>query len=1211
MKRLLAYLFIVFALGLTLSANSNETYGTIRVPSTEKCNTFSKGDTNWYYNNCDQLGSLKSAIKINKKEKVEYLKSNNTAYWDFMQFKMNDLRGDGIVYYIFDVDKYYRVNEKYEVVSKGSYKFRKDLKIYTLTTQDNQKFLFKISIASQVVDIKSKVYDYKGYRRYQLLLADINEQEQIRSSLENFENNKYAKVDSNQSNPSTVSLKSGLVISKKQKKPLEEYNYSGTFLWNYSFLIDDLRGDGPVYYIFNIDQYHRLDKNFNVLSKGTFIENKRVFELTEDELKFKWKISLVDKIVDIKSTFYDYKGYRRYQIKETTDKQKKLVSKSISQSKKNEYAKVDTNKDNNLKSGMKINKDKKITYLKIGEKDKAMSGYGLGYFYNKAHKINDLRGDGVVYYKFEVKTGNAGLYYRLNKDHEVISKGNFQYKKKKKAFELEEDNEIFLWRVSMDYEIVDINSKVYDYKGYRRYQYLEAEDDAQNKIYASIKNFEDGKYVKAGSKENNKSSFGYEIAKKYDDSDDNLNRLWKLILANKDIEKKYLKYSKRNAKFKGKPIKAMSLAVFIDYKKELSILTKDINTKKLSSPIAWGWEYSYEDPAKIKGFNVNKTVVGGFEAIRNCYKSVRNKKLSLRDGECILVDLRRITGGGQYPVIWYNYLIATKNNRILLAEASEKSDQQIANDKKEEEKKKKTLLLAQKKAEEETKKQEKILAKRKKEEEKRKKELLLAQKKAEEETKKQEKILAKKKKEKDIKEQELILAQKKAEEEKKKQELLLAQKKAEEETKKQELLLAQKKAEEEKKKKELLLAEEKAEKEKKKQELIAKLREQEQKKLSELELAKKEAEKEFEKKKKELDIDQDSPEIIVAEAITVSSQAYKLKGKVKDKSDFFLEVDGQPIKVNKEGEFLFEGFIIDTAAGEELTIVAVDRWNNATEKNVKINVKLKEMKVAKGYEKLLPNKISVKKDKNKIAIIIGVEKYEYLTNLDAAFANRDANAFREYAVRALGVDPSNINLLVDKDASRPKILKALKLWLPKIGGENMDIYLFFAGHGLASDDGKNLYILPQDGDASLLEDTAITRNEIIKILQKTNPKSVTMFFDTCYSGQTRNEETLVASLRPVRIVADDQAIPNNFTIFTASANDQTSGSIEEAKHGMFSYYLMKGMEGAADENEDNKISNGELIAYIQDNVSKVAFSQNREQDPGMSGDKDKILFSYK
>ena len=203
MKYFVTYVFIVLCLGFTFNANS-KAYGTVRVPTVEKCNSFSKGDSNWYYNNCDQLGSLKSAIKINKKEKVEYLKSNHAGYWQFMQFKINDLRGDGIVYYIFDVDKYYRVNEKYEVVSKGSYKFLKDKKIYELKTKDNQKFLFKISIASQVVDIKSKFhqksYDYKGYRRYQLLLADTNEQEQIRSSLKNFENNKYVKLDPNNDN---------------------------------------------------------------------------------------------------------------------------------------------------------------------------------------------------------------------------------------------------------------------------------------------------------------------------------------------------------------------------------------------------------------------------------------------------------------------------------------------------------------------------------------------------------------------------------------------------------------------------------------------------------------------------------------------------------------------------------------------------------------------------------------------------------------------------------------------------------------------------------------------------------------------------------------------------------------------------------------------------------------------------------------------------
>ena len=564
-------------------------------------------------------------------------------------------------------------------------------------------------------------------------------------------------------------------------------------------------------------------------------------------------------------------------------------------------------------------------------------------------------------------------------------------------------------------------------------------------------------------------------------------------------------------------------------------------------------------------------------------KFVSKKKLSLRDGECILVDLRRITGDSQNPIISENYLIKERENKILIAkniEESKKTKQQLADEKKEEEAKKKQLLLAQKKAEEERKKQEKVLAEKKKEEEKRKKELLLAQ--------------------------------QEAEDEEKKQELLLAQKKAEEETKKEELLLVQKKAEEEKKKQELIAQQESEKEKKKKEELIAKLKDEEVKKINEFELAKKEAEKEFEKKKKELNVDKDSPEILVAEKITVSSQVYKLKGKVKDRSDFFLEIDGQAVEINEQGEFTFEGFIIDAKEGEELTLVAVDRWNNSSEKNVKINVEIKEVQIAKTYEKLLPNKIKVNNDKNKIAIIIGIEKYVNLANLDAPFANRDAKAFKAYATRALRVDPSNLKLLVDDKAGRPQILEAFKLWLPRIAADGgKDIYIFFSGHGLASDDGDDLYILPQDGNSLLLEDTAITRVKLISFIQKVNPKSVTMFFDTCYSGQTREERTLVAGLKPIRIVADEQDTPDNFTIFSASNFDQTSGTIKEAKQGMFSYYLMKGLEGKADENKDKKITNGELIAYLKTNVSKEAFTQNREQDPMLSGDPDQVLMSYR
>ena len=363
-------------------------------------------------------------------------------------------------------------------------------------------------------------------------------------------------------------------------------------------------------------------------------------------------------------------------------------------------------------------------------------------------------------------------------------------------------------------------------------------------------------------------------------------------------------------------------------------------------------------------------------------------------------------------------------------------------------------------------------------------------------------------------------------------------------------------------------------------------------------------------KPEDKDIDNDAPVIEIAEAITVDSQAYTLKGKVKDKSKIYLTIDGRQVQV-KKGKFKVDRFNIDPGEVEEIKIVAIDKWNNKTEKTIKVTIDLKSTELARSFEDLKPNSVRVKTDKNKIAIIIGIEKYENLTNLDAKYANRDAKAFRAYATKALGVKSSNIKLLVDDKATRSQTLKAFKLWLPKIAGDGgKDIHIFFAGHGLASDNGEDLYILPQDGESSLLEDTAISRVELISLIQKVNPKSVTMFFDTCYSGQTRDERLLVASLRPIRIVAEEQDTPNNFTIFTASNFDQTSGSIEEAKHGMFSYYLMKGLEGKADANKDDQITNGELIAYLKTNVSKEAFTQNREQDPMLSGDPDQVLMRY-
>ena len=103
----------------------------------------------------------------------------------------------------------------------------------------------------------------------------------------------------------------------------------------------------------------------------------------------------------------------------------------------------------------------------------------------------------------------------------------------------------------------------------------------------------------------------------------------------------------------------------------------------------------------------------------------------------------------------------------------------------------------------------------------------------------------------------------------------------------------------------------------------------------------------------------------------------------------------------------------------------------------------------------------------------------------------------------------------------------------------------------------------------------------------------------------------MADARPLRIIANEQDVPENFILFSASQLDQISSGLKEAKHGIFSYYLMKGLEGYADFNEDKKITNGELLAYMDENVSQKAAEQGREQNPSLAGDPDKVLISYR
>ncbi len=316
-----------------------------------------------------------------------------------------------------------------------------------------------------------------------------------------------------------------------------------------------------------------------------------------------------------------------------------------------------------------------------------------------------------------------------------------------------------------------------------------------------------------------------------------------------------------------------------------------------------------------------------------------------------------------------------------------------------------------------------------------------------------------------------------------------------------------------------------------------------------------------------------------------------------------LKINGEEQGGRADGKYSIKK-VARIGQDTQFTITAVDINGNSDTKT--ITVTRQAAPAADTSIALKPEAIKRAPARDAVAIIIGIQDYKRVPR--AEFANNDAKEFYEYAVRALGIKQEKINMLLDDEADEVNIVKAFENWLPiQVNKDKTDVYVFYSGHGLPAPDGKSLYFLPHGVDKELLSRTAVGQNEIVAALSAAKPKSVTMFIDACYSGQTRGGDVLVANAKPVSLKSDTNAYPPNFTVITASANDQISSSSPELKHGIFSFYLMKGMEGEADANKDGKITVGEMQDYLSDKVARQAMTLNRKQTTQLAGDAGQVL----
>jgi len=232
---------------------------------------------------------------------------------------------------------------------------------------------------------------------------------------------------------------------------------------------------------------------------------------------------------------------------------------------------------------------------------------------------------------------------------------------------------------------------------------------------------------------------------------------------------------------------------------------------------------------------------------------------------------------------------------------------------------------------------------------------------------------------------------------------------------------------------------------------------------------------------------------------------------------------------------------------------------------------------------------------SRFAFIIGNEDYssnqgDLSSEINVDFARNDASAFKEYALKTLGIPAHNIIFLLDATTGQMKQgISKLNLIIKNTQGK-AEVFVYYAGHGLPDELTKEAYLIPVDVSGKNAAD-GIKLKDLYARLTEFPSKRVTVFIDACFSGGARNQGLLAA--RGVKVKPKQDLLDGDIVVFTASSGEQSSLPFKEKQHGFFTYYLLKKLQESKGD-----ITYGELSKYISDNVSlQSVLINDKEQSP--------------
>ena len=231
------------------------------------------------------------------------------------------------------------------------------------------------------------------------------------------------------------------------------------------------------------------------------------------------------------------------------------------------------------------------------------------------------------------------------------------------------------------------------------------------------------------------------------------------------------------------------------------------------------------------------------------------------------------------------------------------------------------------------------------------------------------------------------------------------------------------------------------------------------------------------------------------------------------------------------------------------------------------------------------------------ALVVGIAKYKNLPeSAQLAFPNRDAEDVYTTLISAEGgqFPAENVHKLIDDKATIANVRHEIEVWLPSVTKDDDRVLIYFAGHGFVS--GGKGYLATYDVDIHNIASSAYPMQELgAEIGGKVKGKWKVLITDACHSGAITPESD--------RAQVNSSLLDLQKSLFSMTASRDREQSFESEKwgggHGIFTYYVVKGMQGEADTDGDGVVSADELGEYVHTNVRlATGAAQNPTYDRG-------------